>query len=298
MLNFLRRIFSLTPIGFGIAYFMLIPIFALIYLWQPACSFHGDPNMDKFVTCLYFSTVTITTLGFGDISPTSTAAQVTVIAESVIGLFTIGFFLNSLAQTQAARITDRERTAAAQELQRQRTEALLRFDKLIQLAIRDYTIYTWAMTTPIMKRQSGEVKVNPNFVFPDLEDIFGPSLLGADLLEPVISIYFIKQAVLISDVRSLLINVDLDPWPRLEEACHKFLENCNAAGIAEGLVDQGKNEQLRKKIQEFIRNEKDDPELYDYGHIVNPVIVIYKLIKENLTFLEEYDLFIQRIKAA
>ncbi len=257
--------------------------------------------MHNFVTCLYFSTVTITTLGFGDISPVSIVAQISVIVESIAGLFTIGMFLNALAQAQSARIANSERIANAQTLRNQQIARLLRFDKLIQLSVHDYMIYTWAMTTPIAKRQDKEteveIKVNTDFVFSDLVNIFSPSFLGADFLEPLISVYLRKQFALITDIKNLLTNVDLEPWPKLEEACQKFLENCNAAGIAEGLVEQAKNDKLKKVIEECILQEKDDPDYYPYAHVVNPVIVIYKLIKENLTFLEEYQLFIQAIKS-
>lgn len=293
------RIFLGTrvPLFFGIAYFLLIPFFALIYFCQPLNAFNTKLDMHNFVTCLYFSTVTITTLGFGDVSPVTIGAQVAVIIESILGLFNIGLFLNALAQAQSTRITNTERAANARLLRSQQVARLLRFDKLIQLAIYDYQIYTWAMTTPALKRNDSEVKVNADFVFGDMVDIFGPSFIGADMFEPVLSIYLRKQAQLVSDVKNLLLNVDLEPWPRLEQACQRFLENCNATGIAEGLVEQGKNEKLKNEIQKYIREEKDDPDYYNYGHIVNPVIVFYKSIKENLIFLEEYQQFIERVKS-
>ncbi len=53
--------------------------------------------MGNFITCLYYSTVTITTLGYGDISPISPIAQFLVILETVLGVITIGLFLNALS---------------------------------------------------------------------------------------------------------------------------------------------------------------------------------------------------------
>ena len=55
------------------------------------------PNFNVFLRMLYFSAVTITTLGFGDIAPISTKARMLVMLESVLGIILIGLFFNSLA---------------------------------------------------------------------------------------------------------------------------------------------------------------------------------------------------------
>ena len=45
---------------------------------------------------VYFSATTITTLGFGDIVPLTTAARMTVSIESVMGIVLMGLFLNAV----------------------------------------------------------------------------------------------------------------------------------------------------------------------------------------------------------
>ena len=45
---------------------------------------------------IYFSAVTITTLGYGDIVPLTTRARVLITVEAILGIILIGFFLNSL----------------------------------------------------------------------------------------------------------------------------------------------------------------------------------------------------------
>ncbi len=60
-----------------------------------------DPGDDHtFLRMLYFSTVTITTLGFGDIVPVDDVARCIVALESILGLILIGFFLNSITSGQ------------------------------------------------------------------------------------------------------------------------------------------------------------------------------------------------------
>jgi len=57
----------------------------------PSCLKHN------YLRMLYFSVVTITTLGFGDIVPISTLSRIAVTTEAVLGVVLIGLFLNSLA---------------------------------------------------------------------------------------------------------------------------------------------------------------------------------------------------------
>jgi len=53
---------------------------------------------DQYWRMLYFSAVTETTLGFGDITPVSTMARNIVTAQAVIGVVAIGLFLNALTR--------------------------------------------------------------------------------------------------------------------------------------------------------------------------------------------------------
>jgi hypothetical protein len=61
-----------------------------------------DPNtiagkLELFLKMLYFSIISIATLGYGDIVPITTLARFLVSAEVILGILTIGLFLNSLA---------------------------------------------------------------------------------------------------------------------------------------------------------------------------------------------------------
>lgn len=51
-----------------------------------------------YARMFYFSAVTITTLGYGDIVPITNLARIIVAAESILGIVLIGLFLNSLSR--------------------------------------------------------------------------------------------------------------------------------------------------------------------------------------------------------
>ena len=57
-----------------------------------------DPGMwyDNYPVMTYFSFVTLTTLGFGDISPATPVAQVIVILEAITGMFYLAVIVASL----------------------------------------------------------------------------------------------------------------------------------------------------------------------------------------------------------
>lgn len=52
----------------------------------------------SFWRMVYLSTVTITTVGYGDIVPITTMARTLVAAEAVLGIVVIGLYLNALSQ--------------------------------------------------------------------------------------------------------------------------------------------------------------------------------------------------------
>jgi len=58
----------------------------------------GSPWFQFYVKMCYFSAVTITTLGFGDITPVTSAARALTGSLAVVGVVLIGLFLNAVAQ--------------------------------------------------------------------------------------------------------------------------------------------------------------------------------------------------------
>jgi hypothetical protein len=64
----------------------------------------GDPGLPGgFLPYLYYSVVTFTTLGFGDVSPVSVAGQVVLIIHIAIGYLGLGALLSILATKFASR---------------------------------------------------------------------------------------------------------------------------------------------------------------------------------------------------
>ena len=73
----------------GCSYFEVAVCYASLYLALPDTSFHNHPA--RPFDSLYFSWITITTTGFGDIFPYSTFARILCMSELGVGLMLIVF---------------------------------------------------------------------------------------------------------------------------------------------------------------------------------------------------------------
>jgi hypothetical protein len=83
----------------GCSYFEVAVCYALLYLALPVGSFHNHPA--RPFDSLYFSWITITTTGFGDVFPSSTCARALCMTELGIGLMLIIFGVGAYFSSQA-----------------------------------------------------------------------------------------------------------------------------------------------------------------------------------------------------
>jgi voltage-gated potassium channel len=94
-------------------YLLLGLIWAILYVFIAEIipgAFNGiaqAPWIENFATAIYFSFVTITTLGYGDISPAMPLARFLVFMEAVIGVFYMAILVASLIGVSLA---DRDTT--------------------------------------------------------------------------------------------------------------------------------------------------------------------------------------------
>jgi len=92
--NIASHPFARIPVSFWLAvYIASILAFAGDY-WLYGDSFHK--KWESFAHCIYFSTVTITTLGYGETYPITDGLRIAVSFEAILGIFVVGFALNSL----------------------------------------------------------------------------------------------------------------------------------------------------------------------------------------------------------
>ena len=95
-------VYLLIGVGWGYLYFVLEAL-------QPGSLSNLSPEGDEvrlLESCFYYSFVTLTTLGYGDVSPLSAQARALAITEAVIGQL---YLVVIVARIVALQITDRDR---------------------------------------------------------------------------------------------------------------------------------------------------------------------------------------------
>jgi voltage-gated potassium channel len=86
-------------------YGLLIVVFACLYriadlsTRTPQFALHAQPARISFVDSLYYSVATITTLGFGDISPVSLLARAITSVEVVSGILMLLFGFSEIMRS-------------------------------------------------------------------------------------------------------------------------------------------------------------------------------------------------------
>ena len=115
-------------VNFGYVYLGMLPLFAVIYTLLPEGYIYYYQLNNNFWTNLYLSAVTITTLGFGDITPLNDVAALLVGAEAVLGVVTAGLFLNQVAHSRSQY--DRKAELKKKAIKNRLRES----DKLLQYA--------------------------------------------------------------------------------------------------------------------------------------------------------------------
>ncbi len=180
---------NVRPIIWIGSYIALVPVFAVIYWLLPDGQFRiPDGAGTDFGSWLYYSIVTITTLGFGDYTPAHGMAQCVTAVEVMCGLTILGFFLNAVGSMKSEIDVTSEI-----EKQRQLHTAAER-DKLVK------------MRPLLLKRLN-------TFIY-HCENNASESQLTR-------SAFNISLAL-----DSLQTRVDLTEWPELLESCFTLVADC------------------------------------------------------------------------
>ena len=253
-------------IGFYIL--LVIFLFAFIYCGNSA-SIEG---VDGFGSAFYFSIVTITTLGFGDMFPKDGFARTMVCLEVLAGVVFVGVFLNSIAQAQAQR------------LQYHNEKAKLRQHYLFLCKLfKKYLHAAFCVVTPKEKQvlPADILTYKFEFSFNDL----------ADLNDPISGFFDIHDR-LYQELRHTVDNVDLSYWSLLETDIHHFLQQCSDFTYKDAIlmntlitpfVDPNKSRQviisnmIHDHVGEFSMDPKDQK---------TPYFALYNMLKENTTLVQ------------
>ena len=215
--HFFHVVSNVRPIIWMGLYLGLIPIFALIYHWLPDGQFRiPDMGGVDYGSWLYYSIVTITTLGFGDYTPMGAGAQAVTAIEVGCGLAIMGFFLNAVGSMKSeidvdAQIEKQRRLHEAQESDK--------LKKSIPLVLHNLNLYLEQCRALEAEADPGQTRL--------------VSLLKAG-----------SRTALCLD--SLQARVDLSLWPDLLESCFGFVADFQMYAAEDSTAE---NEALKPFIE-------------------------------------------------
>lgn len=323
-----KDLISLTPRYYAYTYLALMPAFGLLYTYLPNVRFNHD-NM-TFIDHLYFSAVTITTLGYGDITPINTHTRLLAMVEAVVGVVLVGLFLNAVSYQRQEQVN-----AKLDEME-ERKELALAFsrlrshDGLIALNMNTYlnrVNQLLGVEHPLehidpSKRimLSNTAKATQNirlvstglwgiyepmpapFEFSDLKNLFqSSSRLTDDPNKPQIWYYYQALDDLITSIENLLREADLYRWVDLETLCTNYLIDIKRYNSSSYILAQPNFERQleqivaqRQRDMQLISNHPEPVELA-VDNDLNPYIILYMGIKTTLAFIEEFQARYQTI---
>jgi hypothetical protein len=97
LIDYGRSLLRVAAVSFGLA-----AVYGTIYKLFPHLLNYKD-SVGSWFTPYHFSNVTYTTLGFGDVKPTTLLGEIVVSSEVILGYTTLGLLLSVLAQNIARR---------------------------------------------------------------------------------------------------------------------------------------------------------------------------------------------------
>ena len=269
------RLLQQHPRVYGLLYLALIPIYACLYYAFPSITGSERP----FVECLYFSIVTITTLGYGDITPLDPTGQLVTASESLFGVISIGLFLNAIASARSDRVRQEqaERDAAVyRESQRAKLNGhyrlMLPVLELYRIAVMDITSRTTG---------NEPMQYNPDFELKDLKDLHKPAILLRGRFQGPAAIgYFDALELLHEEFADLIKNVDLRCFPAIQGHTGELLSAMTSdlsRAILPAARTKAADRPLAVEVEEMLEQYQGDYVLE--GSNIDSYIALYHQIK-------------------
>lgn len=280
------------PLVWVLAYLVITLFFAFIYYYSDY-KWGGSEPINGFADSLYFSIVTITSLGFGDIFPVSgSPMRIPVMTEAILGVITIGIFLNDLALSQSKLIEKKNKER--EELLRKNTaiDKLKKYNHILTPMMEKYLRGVYEVITPMDKRSKNFppniLEYNFEFEFHDMYDLYSKSLLMInDFNEPVLFAHLRNQDEMFDELRYFASNTNLGYWPDLEEDVYSFIAHHREFLFKDVLISYYNKIGVsdKKRLTEMISKEikEHDGQLrFRESNIITPYEVFYLSLKENI----------------
>ncbi|MBE8577468.1 potassium channel family protein [Vibrio sp. OPT18] len=280
-------IFSRKAYVYALAYLSLIPIFAIVFSMVDLD--FGSHNQG-WITYFYFSIVSITTLGYGDVLPSSSWAQIAAATESLLGILLIGLFLNALSIQHTQEIEKKELERIEDQNKKRAIARFTSFERLVSLRKQRYLTYCTPITVPSSQDRK---EANRYFEFQDMRDLFKSTMrLTDNNFTPAIDYYFENLTEFTEILEELVKLGYASKWPDMEDLCVGFIRQSKSLDFRESILKQPTTTYGDKKA-----SEEDAKTIADYtgkvefkpSNIINQYVALYLLLKASFDFIDNFE---------
>jgi hypothetical protein len=285
-----RKLTGQKPFVYGASYLGLIPLYAVIFWLIPDANLKLNDHQSGFFSSLYFSVITITTLGYGDITPAGVVSQLLTASESLLGITLIGLFLNSLSHQHGLEVQEFEKKKQLEVEEKHAKARFTAFNQLMDTKIERYIIYTIPVTTPISNRENQVI--NESFTFSDMQDLFKTTLRMTDHhFTPAIEYYFKSLKDLTTSLEDLVKHGYAQHWPEPEKLCLEFISTSKSFDFSDHILNQPNTRFGEKKGSDFdaemIKNHEGEVKFLP-SNAINAYVALYFQIRSGFEFVKKY----------
>ncbi|WP_335956627.1 potassium channel family protein [Acinetobacter bereziniae] len=303
MNNFFKALGSIHPLKIGISYLALIIISAFLLYLCPEFTLKSttvnDPN--SFSSSIYFTLVTITTLGYGDILPGNEITRILVVILSFGGVALTGLFLNSLAHT-ISKITQSE---DEKKFKREKLEAdvgrFIDLSILLKQNFDDFKLAASSLITP-WDKYSPIIDTTPlmnlEFKINDLKDLFKINTLRKfPLSKTKIEVFYSTFDILNNNLEQLLKLGYFNFNKEVLNLVVKYLSSSKLIDTRDNILNFTRlDEERRKAIHFMLSNAKEDVEITQIANVMDDYIVLMNQIQQAVNLILNIESLIDSIQ--
>ena len=279
---------TLSARSLVVTYFLCVLGFASIYYFVP----DGYLNQKlSFINALYFSVVTITTLGYGDILPKSEFIQIVISIQALLGLIILGLLINAAWSSYAEKIEIRTAKQLKEQAQNENDRKLYTYVRALDWVFSNLSYSYFEVTTPIKKRDENSIYFNPDYKEKDLIGMFDVSLRYSNGFNTAIDAFYNNEDKLINELKYILSNFDLDHHQRLQQKITDYI-SCYFSDLARESLQvkyssdcpAGENIIAIRKL--LINHEDGDQYKKEFSAtVLNPILIF------SINLKQRYNLF-------
>jgi hypothetical protein len=270
-------------------YIACICIYAFIYCFAPEESLNVDLSAVK---AFYFSVTTITTLGYGEIHPTSDIYQLITSSQALLGLVIFGFLINAAWSAYVDKIELESEKRIKRLSEQENNKKLKAYSNALSWVFNNMRNSFFEITTPVEQREERANEFNEDFKEKDLIGMFDISLSYRNGFKTSIESFYENEEILVSELKYILSNFDLSSHNKLQQAIVDYLGNYFSDLSKGTLLLHSKNSPHGndiKTIREALKKHEDGDQFKETfsATILNPILIFSITLKHKHSLFNE-----------